>query len=290
MKCPNCTASSISAGLGNVPGVLLTPASGVPFTSRIRPERWRQKDSSLGPGSQGEFVSEEEAIGGAPGDAEGMKVRILLVAAVIAAAFVPGAPVIAAERLHECAEATARCEGEISVPLDWADPSSERITVAFVWLPAKNAVGTVLANPGGPASALPAMPIMEEALGPVLDRHNLLVVEPRGFGASTPLRCPGLDLNVQATIGACAELLGPRARYFTTDQAVADMNAARSACRGRRSRRGSGSLFPACSTGGRSADPQRPRRGTFDLDRARVPLTPQHRRRGALDRERVTTG
>ncbi|WP_406319975.1 hypothetical protein OHA77_35265 [Streptosporangium sp. NBC_01639] len=41
------------------------------------------------------------------------------------------------------------------------------------------------------------MPIVEEALGPMLDRQNLLVVELRGLGKSTPLLCPGLDLNVR---------------------------------------------------------------------------------------------
>ncbi|WP_326823858.1 alpha/beta hydrolase [Streptosporangium sp. NBC_01756] len=158
-----------------------------------------------------------------------MKIRNLVIAVVTASAVLPGVPATAAERLHECAKATTRCDGEISVPLDWSDPSSERITVAFAWLPRKDAIGTILANPGGPAPALPDMPIVEEALGPVLDRQNLLVVEPRGLGKSTPLLCPGLDLNVPKTIGECAAQLGPRVRYFTADQAVADMNAVRQA-------------------------------------------------------------
>ncbi|MER6178133.1 alpha/beta hydrolase [Streptosporangium sp. NPDC001681] len=134
---------------------------------------------------------------------------------------------------HPCASAKTRCDGEIRVPLDWNDPASERITVAFAWLPRKDAsrpaAGTVLANPGGPSPALPAVPSLTEALGPVLDRHNLLVVEPRGLGKSSPVLCPGLDLERQETVTACATRLGPRGRFFTADQAVTDMNAVRDA-------------------------------------------------------------
>ncbi|MFF5110935.1 alpha/beta fold hydrolase [Streptosporangium sp. NPDC000509] len=134
---------------------------------------------------------------------------------------------------HPCAAAKTRCDGEMTVPLDWNDPASERITVAFAWLPRKNAgrpsAGTVLANPGGPLPALPAVPSLTEALGPVLDRHDLLVVEPRGLGKSSPLLCPGLDLERRETVSACVAHLGPRARFFTADQAVTDMNAVREA-------------------------------------------------------------
>ncbi|MER5643367.1 alpha/beta fold hydrolase [Streptosporangium sp. NPDC002524] len=134
---------------------------------------------------------------------------------------------------HPCAAARTRCDGEIQVPLDWGDPASERITVAFAWLPRKDASrpasGTVLANPGGPLAALPAVPSLTEALGPVLDRQNLLVVEPRGLGKSSPLLCPGLDLAVRETVEACVAHLGPRNRFFTADQAVTDMNAVRDA-------------------------------------------------------------
>ncbi|MFI7441450.1 alpha/beta fold hydrolase [Nonomuraea indica] len=151
---------------------------------------------------------------------------------------------------HECAAATRRCDGTLTVPLDWSDPSSERITVAFAWLPARNrasnpatgrapygtagrgtdrATGTILANPGGPLPALPAVPALQRTLGPALDHQNLLVVEPRGMGRSSPLSCPGLDLSAPDTIAACARHLGPRARFFTADQVVADMDAVRRA-------------------------------------------------------------
>ncbi|MEV0622383.1 alpha/beta fold hydrolase [Nonomuraea sp. NPDC050404] len=134
---------------------------------------------------------------------------------------------------HECAVADKRCDGRISVPLDWDDPRSERISVAFAWLPrtdrSRPATGTVLANPGGIAPALPAVPTIAAALGPVLQRQNLLVVEPRGHGESSPLLCPGLDLAEQRTIAACAAQLGPKTAFYTSDQAVRDMDAVRQA-------------------------------------------------------------
>nr|BFE87574.1 hypothetical protein GCM10020093_101750 [Planobispora longispora] len=126
---------------------------------------------------------------------------------------------------HACAAATQRCEGRISVPLDWDDPGSERIDVAFAWVPRKGATSTVLANPGGPLPALPMLPMLERTV----DRQNLLVVEPRGLGESSPLSCPDLDLNRPETIASCAGQVGARGRFFTTDQAVADMDAVRKA-------------------------------------------------------------
>lgn len=51
--------------------------------------------------------------------------------------------------LHPCATATERCDGEIPVPLDWSDPDSEEITVAFAWVPRGD---TTRPATGGPAT------------------------------------------------------------------------------------------------------------------------------------------
>lgn len=135
---------------------------------------------------------------------------------------------------HPCATATRLCEGTIRVPLNWDDPSaSEQITVAFSWTPrtdhTRPAAGTILASPGGPGPALGSVTAFQQALGPLLERHNLLLVDPRGHGKSTPLECPGLDVRRPETIRACAEHLGDKAPYFTTDQAAHDLEAVRAA-------------------------------------------------------------
>jgi pimeloyl-ACP methyl ester carboxylesterase len=135
--------------------------------------------------------------------------------------------------LHPCAAATERCDGEIRVPLDWTDPESEEITVEFAWVPrgdtAEPAAGTILVSPGGPGAALPMVPWLQDVLGPVLERRNLLVVELRGWGQSDPLLCPSLDPDDPAAVGACAERLGSRLEHFTSAQAAGDMDAVRRA-------------------------------------------------------------
>ncbi|MFB4290049.1 alpha/beta fold hydrolase [Nonomuraea sp. ATR24] len=146
----------------------------------------------------------------------------------LAAALLPAAPP-PPTGLHECATATTRCDGSIEVPLNWESPSSERISVAFTFIPAKNADGTVAANRGGPQPALPEIPTIQQVLGPVLDRKNLLVMDPRGMGKSSPLLCPGADPFKPATIAACARSVGPRGAYFTADQASHDLDAVRRA-------------------------------------------------------------
>lgn len=134
---------------------------------------------------------------------------------------------------HPCASATERCDGTITVPLDWHDPSSPRIEVAFAWIPrtdrSRPATGTIMANGGGPTAAIRDVPHFRETLGPVLRDQNLLIVDPRGFGASSPLVCEHADLGDPATIRSCARERGPRTRLFSSDQAVTDIDAVRAA-------------------------------------------------------------
>ncbi|MGW5688401.1 alpha/beta fold hydrolase [Nonomuraea sp. NPDC003754] len=145
----------------------------------------------------------------------------------LAAALLPGTPASSTD-LHDCANAATRCDGSIDVPLDWENPS-ENISVAFAWIPAKGANGTVVANLGGPGRTLPTIPEMRRALGPVLESKNLLVMDPRGMGKSSPLLCPGAGLDKPETIAACAKSVGPQGAYFTADQASHDLEAIRRA-------------------------------------------------------------
>ncbi|WP_163505281.1 alpha/beta fold hydrolase [Fodinicola acaciae] len=142
-------------------------------------------------------------------------------------------PVYAQSPRHPCAAAVKRCDGTISVPLDWRRPGGERVTAAFAWVPrsdlSRPATGTIMANGGGPTRALGDVPSFQRTLGPLLVHQNLLIVELRGFGAANTLRCPGLDLDKPATIRACASRLGARTRYFSSDQVAGDMDAIRAA-------------------------------------------------------------
>jgi pimeloyl-ACP methyl ester carboxylesterase len=152
-------------------------------------------------------------------------------AAACASPPTPNSPVPAIEP-HPCATWTELCEGEIRVPLDRADSTAGDLSIAFIWVPradtTRPADGTILAIPGGPQEALPHLERYRRALGPVLDRRNMLMIDPRGLGRSGPLLCPDLVLDEAETVAACATALG-RVDLFTAEQAAADMDAVREA-------------------------------------------------------------
>ncbi|WP_181019880.1 alpha/beta fold hydrolase [Nonomuraea typhae] len=152
---------------------------------------------------------------------------------VLTAALLPGTPTPLTRTpptgLHKCANASTPCDGTINVPLDWENASSKGLSVAFTWIPAKDADGTVVANRGGPLAAVPTVPDLQKTLGPVLERKNLLVMDPRGLGKSSPPPCEGVDFFKPETVAACAKSVGSQGAYFTADQASHDLDAIRRA-------------------------------------------------------------
>lgn len=129
----------------------------------------------------------------------------------------------------------ARC-GSVTVPLDRANPRAGTTTVAYVLVPRreqdKPSLGTIVPNPGGPGTSTIDLTGKDfaAALDPILDRRDLLLIDPRGVGRSDPLSCPalagpdpvfqGLEAQRRA-IGDCGRQLGAKARYYGT-AAVAD--------------------------------------------------------------------
>src|SRR4051812_15586001 len=92
---------------------------------------------------------------------------------------------------------SAEC-GSVEVPLDRANPAAGTTKVAFALLPRRDpsapAVGTVLFNPGGPGiSAIGQAAKIAGQFAPLLDRRDLLIIDPRGTGRSGALRCHALD-------------------------------------------------------------------------------------------------
>ncbi len=122
--------------------------------------------------------------------------------------------------VHRCdlgvAPAAAWC-GSTRLPLDWADPSGPRITVGFGWVPASGrSVGTVLAMEGGPGyPSTGSAPDFLAMLGPLHADHDLLLVDARGTGRSTPMDCAPLQAyggstatdRFRALVRACADQL-----------------------------------------------------------------------------------
>jgi pimeloyl-ACP methyl ester carboxylesterase len=163
-----------------------------------------------------------------------------LVAAVIAATLIGVTPAHASPSvLGPCSDLDtlpdARC-GTVVVPLDRADPRAGTTTVAFAVLPRRDqsrpSLGTVVPNPGGPGTSTIDQTGKDfaAALAPILDRRDLLLIDPRGVGRSDPIACPalagaepvfqGLEEQRRA-IGDCGRQLGARHRYYGT-AAVAD--------------------------------------------------------------------
>jgi pimeloyl-ACP methyl ester carboxylesterase len=93
--------------------------------------------------------------------------------------------------------------GELSVPLDYSHPNGAKIKLGFNRLRATDTahrVGSLIVNPGGPGGA-GSSTVALEALGahlwhPALhERFDLIGMDPRGTGLSTPIRCDPAAYN-----------------------------------------------------------------------------------------------
>ncbi|MEV6972589.1 alpha/beta hydrolase [Kitasatospora sp. NPDC093806] len=92
----------------------------------------------------------------------------------------------------ELERAGARC-ADVTVPLDYADPRGRSITVAISRIRAtdtRHRIGALLLNDGGPGGAtLDTPPRVHAALKDVAGRYDVVGVDPRFVGRSTPLNC-----------------------------------------------------------------------------------------------------
>ncbi len=135
---------------------------------------------------------------------------------------------------------TARC-GRIEVPLNRDKPSAGTVSVAYALVPradrSQPSLGTIAPNPGGPGgSTIDTGAEYAQLLGPLLQRRDLLLMDPRGVGRSDRLQCaaltsPGLAFASRkrqlAAFGACGRQLGDRARYNGSAAVADDLEAIR---------------------------------------------------------------
>lgn len=88
--------------------------------------------------------------------------------------------------------AGARC-ADVTVPLDYSRPNGRTITIAISRLAATDAkrrVGVLALNSGGPAGTAVDMPLfVAPAMGKLAKRYDLVGMDPRFVGRSTPLDC-----------------------------------------------------------------------------------------------------
>ncbi|MFC9990842.1 alpha/beta hydrolase [Streptomyces globisporus] len=84
--------------------------------------------------------------------------------------------------------------GTLKVPLDYRDPEGRQIEIAVSRLPSRKPEqrrGALLTNPGGPGGSGLGYPLGLAAQLPqqVLDTYDLIGMDPRGVGRSTPVTC-----------------------------------------------------------------------------------------------------
>ncbi|WP_375499598.1 alpha/beta hydrolase [uncultured Jatrophihabitans sp.] len=104
---------------------------------------------------------------------------------------------VGALTLSRCNLGTSRTTycGSLRVPLDPADGKAGTIKIGLGWLPSSGtARGTVLAQEGGPGyPSTGTAADFETMFGPTLAHRNLLLVDARGTGRSTPIDCEPLQ-------------------------------------------------------------------------------------------------
>jgi pimeloyl-ACP methyl ester carboxylesterase len=178
-----------------------------------------------------------------------------LAALVLASMVLPAAPGTAGAAamgripLHECrlahplrlASIIARC-GEFAVALDRNEPGGVEITLALAVIPALNRsarAAPLFILAGGPGqSAIDLYVSFAAAFARVARNHDIVLLDQRGTGRSSPLRCDYPDdwRQSDAALAAirratleCAAKYGDRVRFYTTGAAVADLDEVRRA-------------------------------------------------------------
>jgi pimeloyl-ACP methyl ester carboxylesterase len=190
-------------------------------------------------------VIEGSSSAGARRSSRRSRALLVPVLAALATVFVPSTAALAAQApqtlrvgtqtLTLCASTPAAYCGTLAVPLDYGAPAGPDISIAYRWYPASSvspgqAAGTVVPVEGGPG--YPSVgSVAYESSGspagysamyrPLLARWNMLAVDNRGTGSSSPLRCPALqDFSgetggeaFEQTAAACAAALNHRWKY-----------------------------------------------------------------------------
>lgn len=136
---------------------------------------------------------------------------------------------------------SARC-GRLNVPLDYAWPDGEQADIFLAVFPAqmkKNKGSPVLLLAGGPGQAgSDVFPAWMPVLKPLRRHHDLVVIDQRGTGRSESLSCPQFEQmdiqdpdreQIRALVEACSQSLDQNPRFFTTWEAIHDLDQIRQA-------------------------------------------------------------
>ena len=131
--------------------------------------------------------------------------------------------------LHPCPGLTGVECGTVKVPQYWTDPGTGIFTVHFrVYVrtdPSLPALEPIVTMEGGPGLAsIESASAYKYMIGPLLERHDMIVMDNRGTGLSDPINCPDLQSyfglshpgNLVSLVQACANQLGMAANAYGT--------------------------------------------------------------------------
>jgi pimeloyl-ACP methyl ester carboxylesterase len=143
-------------------------------------------------------------------------------------------------RLERCTLGTsveARC-GRLSVPEDRSVRGGRRIALRVAVIPAtrRPSTGALFYLEGGPGgAATESATYVNQTFAPVARDRDLVLVDQRGTGGSSPLSCPRSHAAVDdiaamtSYVRRCFARLGTRTRAYTTAVAADDLDAVRRA-------------------------------------------------------------
>ena len=150
-------------------------------------------------------------------------------------------PTIALESCYPVSDLSARC-GTLTVPENRSQPDARTIDLFLAVLPATGSEtkpDPLFFIPGGPGqSAVEVYAQVASAFAQINQNHDIVLLDQRGTGRSHPLDCPESedDLNTEiddaalrAYVSACADQLDADLRFYTTTEAVADLDEVRQA-------------------------------------------------------------
>ena len=134
--------------------------------------------------------------------------------------------------LDPCTDITGAWCGAIDVPLERAHPDGDQIKIGFELHPRTDATtsseGTIVAIEGGPGfSSTGSRDSYLNLFTPIMDHRDLLLVDDRGTGRSSPLDCKALQDGDDSLDAAdeCAVQLGSSADDYGAAAVADDVNA-----------------------------------------------------------------
>ncbi len=138
-----------------------------------------------------------------------------------------------------CADQPGFTCATLTVPLDHRGRTPGRLELRVAVADNANARrGVLLALAGGPGQAGLRFDTFKRALAPVLDDHQLVMIDQRGTGVDGALDCPQLqaergvldyDVPTPAAVRECARLVGSKRQFFATADTVDDLELLRRA-------------------------------------------------------------